>query len=558
MDARLEDIKLSSLREIVPQTLISRLEVFGVNNIGSLFNIDVQKFQNFPNVGKRTLDDLYRFLTLIEKDPEQIKMISSECQNDTSFKIIPLKFSDSMSPLECFAEIVNDYFKLLKVDRDREIVFSRFGVDGEKQTFCVIGNYFEITNERVRQITESQIETLRYLVEGKKHKKLNCIVHKSALDKLNLMLTTIRKFEALTRDDAKQICAPLSSQITYINLLMEITGFRRVETRTNDLYVKQQYSNRLSLNLIREILLILSSSKEPLPESDLIEETLKNVPNGHEATQAVILQLCRNMKEIEIIEVANHRQYQIKFEYLKNLESEAYRVMNESEQTQPLHYSAIATGINLKRAACKSSHETVRSDSVKSRLCDDPAFAAIGRTGNWALAKWEANTDRIADLIEKALIAAGEPITAEEIYEIISSFKREIRKKSISSIIGKEKHRFLRHKDHKYILKEWEDTYKEYVIKRVAPRSSVRTKEIVKEKILSIFKHDNFKEINVSELRIAVVTECKCANGTFYKAMAEIEGISRKKHPSKRVTLTYKEPPDSTTGHPLRKRTKGK
>jgi RNA polymerase primary sigma factor len=78
-------------------------------------------------------------------------------------------------------------------DREREIINSRFGLDGHRpETLGEVGEKFGVTRERVRQLQKVALNKLREALAGKEHSKTSALERDTHLGRRERSLPTIR------------------------------------------------------------------------------------------------------------------------------------------------------------------------------------------------------------------------------------------------------------------------------------------------------------------------------------------------------------------------------
>ena len=160
---------------------------FGIDSIEKLKNCDLEKIKMGKNIGKATIEEIINIL----KEYTDIKIDEEKLLSDYSGSNIVKADIDSKANLKKFLLIIlnheyNNFYK----DRNNEIFKLRYGlINNEILTLEALGNSFEISRERIRQIISRIIKRLK----GKCKREYNQGNH-NAFSLLYNYLQTIKDF----------------------------------------------------------------------------------------------------------------------------------------------------------------------------------------------------------------------------------------------------------------------------------------------------------------------------------------------------------------------------
>lgn len=160
---------------------------FGIDSIEKLKNCDLEKIKMGKNIGKATIEEIINIL----KEYTDIKIDEEKLLSDYSGSNIVKADIDSKANLKKYLLIIlnNEYNNFYK-DRNNEIFKLRYGlINNEILTLEALGNSFEISRERIRQIISRIIKRLK----GKCKREYNQGSH-NAFSLLYNYLQTIKDF----------------------------------------------------------------------------------------------------------------------------------------------------------------------------------------------------------------------------------------------------------------------------------------------------------------------------------------------------------------------------
>jgi hypothetical protein len=311
---------------------------------------------------------------------------------------------------------------LVLPEKQREVIERRFGLkDGKKETLDSIGQDFQLTRERIRQIENEAFLRLREAA--------------NRLNNVSLYFNDyFKKSSGLRREDKALKDLGGDQFQTHVYFLFNIIdGFwrfkesdkfytfwsiepdplDRVEIFLNDLEKKFQRARKLF-------------SKEEIVKEEKEEPGL-------------ISSLLEIAKEIE--EDRQGRFGLIEWPEIKpkGIKDKAYLIFKE--KNEPLHFSQVARSIG------KDNHP----QTVHNELIRDPRFVLIGR-GIYALKEWGYKEGTVGDIIRDILKKSKKGMTREEIVDKVE--KQRMVKRNTILLNLSDKRFFSRDEADNYILKE--------------------------------------------------------------------------------------------------------
>lgn len=290
-------------------------------------------------------------------------------------------------------------------ERAREVVEGRYGLgkDGEKRTLEAIGGEYGITRERVRQIE-------------------------------NYGLSTIRKSDAFDEatpvfDELKEAIETLGGVIAEEDLFLEITKDESVKNHLHFLlvlgtpfmyekesgefrhrwYVDKDIADRLQASLKK--LYGELTDDDLIPEHDLIERFLDDMKgiNDKYLNEEIVrrwLTLSKTLGRNPLGEWGLKKSPNVQ---AKGMRDYAYLVIKR--HGSPMHFKEVAHAIT--ELFNRKAHEA----TCHNELIKDSRFVLVGR-GLYALNEWGYANGVVKDVISDLLRENG-PLTKQDIIEMV-------------------------------------------------------------------------------------------------------------------------------------------
>lgn len=295
--------------------------------------------------------------------------------------------------------------RLLSVlqDRARDVLVSRFGLgaDTERKTLEAIGEKYGITRERVRQIENYAIASIKksdiYRKEEAVMKELREIV---------LSLGGI----VCEEDLLKHISANESIQ-NHVNFILVLGDFFRREKENENFrhrwIVDEEVSKKVheSLQKLYESL----SDKDLIPEGDMVAsflEYLKDISDRYKNEEVIKrwLSISKTIKRNPLGEWGVTDSPNVSARGIRD-----YAFLVIRKHGSPMHFTEVAKailGVFGKKAHTATCH---------NELIKDDRFVLVGR-GLYALTEWGYEKGVVRDVIKKILKKEG-ALTKDEIIE---------------------------------------------------------------------------------------------------------------------------------------------
>lgn len=340
-------------------------------------------------------------------------------------------------------EVVGQLLRKL-TPKESEVLQRRFGLNEfSKQTLEVIGQHYEVTRERIRQIENLGIKKIRddaqfnELIKPIDHVLANVVEeHGSMIEEKHLLKELF--FDGQAKADAQAT----------LFILGELLQKKFVFIESNAEY-RQGWRLKMAdmdfiMQAIEELIKIISQQNKPLKLEDLYNlfcETELYKSNQNKLNVKIIESYLKISQKI----AANPFQ-----EYgLTNWGSVMPKRMNDriylvlKKEGRPMHFVEIAqriTQIFKKKAYPPTVH---------NELILNNCYVLVGR-GIYALKEWGYQKGVVADVLVDILNKKGQPMARQELLNQI--LKQRIVKKNTVFLALTNKNKFKKLPDGKYTL----------------------------------------------------------------------------------------------------------
>ena len=330
---------------------------------------------------------------------------------NSSYPILKLNLSD----------LIEDIFMVLS-DKEREVVTRRFSLNNEdKQTLESIGQRFNVTRERVRQIEKIALGKLKRTVSSTKlrfiHELAEAIIreHGGLLLEEELINQILGAIENTFDVDAHIVRHSLT-------ICPTIYAFEK-----NNLYRLSWHLDMISPLIVKDVLeqavKELKKSKSVLSRGQLTAAMSQSKAvqplELPEAFYTSLLQIDERIKNVE----EGYGLMTWRHINPKSIRDKALIVLRRAKK--PMHFVNIAEAI----VESKFDHKKVTVQAVHNELIRYPQFVLVGR-GLYALKEWGYEEGTVTDIIE-SLLKKKSPMTKQDIIKGVLK-QRQVKKGTIS------------------------------------------------------------------------------------------------------------------------------
>lgn len=314
----------------------------------------------------------------------------------------------------------------IKKDRERQILADRFGIGTKAKTLQAIGDKYQITRERVRQIVNNTLQKIQRnctSVEIKNVlKEVESLVNQNGGYASNKLLS--RKFTNSSE-------AETNAFIFIVNLSTELEN-----VKTSNVFNEGWRKRNVKVNELKSIsgeaLKVLKEKGSVLKTADIAASLNKN-----EKLVQAALTANKNLMQDD-----NQDWGLAKWPHVnpKSIKDKSKYIM--IRHGKPMHYSALAEKISQLGA------RIVTKQSVHNELIKNSEFVLVGR-GIYALSEWGYAPGIVEEVIVTILEEAGEPLAKEIIVERV--LERRIVKPS-TIVLNLQRPRFKKVGEAEYTL----------------------------------------------------------------------------------------------------------
>ena len=336
---------------------------------------------------------------------------------------------------------VNNLISDLK-PRQREVLVGRFGLSGgEKQTLASLGEKYDITRERVRQIEE---EALRMAKDRLDQEKAIGEIAKSISGHLN-------NLGGLRRDDLfiqelKALLKDKNLHHWHLRFLSEIFGqplYYPADSDFHNFWYLEVKTIPLVARFISKLESLISNKKDDLVVNKKFDLYFVKAAKTHKLPDFVGLNYLSISRRFGINPFGDWGLNDWEETNPKTVREKAYLVLKKQEA--PLHFREIAESINKGNFVGRAAHpQTVHNELIK-----DKRFVLVGR-GIYGLAEKGFVPGIAREIIAQTLKENG-PLHLQKLTELIH-LQRFLKDNTILLNLQNKKY-FKKLKDGRYYIK---------------------------------------------------------------------------------------------------------
>ncbi len=319
-------------------------------------------------------------------------------------------------------------------ERSRDIITKRYGLgkNPDRMTLDAIGKAYGITRERVRQIENHAINTIR--------KSKSYTEEKATFDEIEKIIGSMGGIvveqdllDAISKDPSTQSCLNFILVIGHpFNKMKEDEDFKYRWFIDNNLAEKIQNSLKKLYESLKDDQLVV--------EPEMIKTFLSYIEDVSEQyrTEEIAKRWLNLSKKISKNPLGEWGKTVSPNISIKGVRDYAYLVIRK--HGSPIHFKEVAKAITTvfnKKAHVATTH---------NELIKDPRFVLVGR-GLYALSEWGYMNGVVKDVIKKVIEKNG-PMTKKEIVDKVMK-ERYVKENTIVINLQNKKY-FHKNKDGKY------------------------------------------------------------------------------------------------------------
>lgn len=409
-------------------------------------------------------------------------------------------------------------------DRNTDIIKKRFCLKGENfYTLEEIGDYYDISRERVRQIEANTISNLRKVLSGAALQSGVAASDTVILEYEGLKQELYEQDYILVENDVlrnieERFCLSESAVVlNVVPLVLELLGYFKLPNKINgypgeilSCWCLSESFDRRSIENVLKALKKYRPRAERIKIFDLIVKAKREQGEkiGKELLH-LILKVCPDFQ------IVDEDTIEVRFYCLPSLAEKAFRVLERSNE--PKHFNDILREINFRLS--ESGAEKFSNDrAMTNQMASDKRFVAIGKSGFWALSDWgDISTKPITELMELFFHQKNKPQKIDDIFGYVSSKRPGVTRQSIVTYLY-DKPQFIRTGEGEYSLSSWGG--------KSASRVRVNGESInsnIKDAIEEIFISND--TIRNSDLVRAIKDKTSASDATIRKAIKSCQEI---------------------------------
>lgn len=288
-------------------------------------------------------------------------------------------------------------------DRSLDVVASRFGLktDAERKTLEAIGQKYGITRERVRQIENSALNSIRkseeFLSEQATFDELKNIIHS-----LGGVVNEEELLAELADDKASQ---------NHLYFLLVLSDIFKLHKENEHFKTRWAVDNQL-LNTVHDALHNLYKNlkdDEIMTESEIVEKLLEHIKDINEEHRdfEIAKRWLRISKKVSPNPLNEWGKAHSKNVKVRGVKDYAFLVMRK--HGNPMHFREVAEAIT--ELFGKKTHPA----TTHNELIKDNRFVLVGR-GKYGLREWGYKPGVVRDVIREIIEKYG-PLTRDEIVD---------------------------------------------------------------------------------------------------------------------------------------------
>ncbi len=288
-------------------------------------------------------------------------------------------------------------------DRASDVIMSRFGLtpDAAKKTLEEIGKKYNITRERVRQIEDTALNSIKKSDAFKREQAVFDEI-KQLIISLGSIISEHEFLQHISKDQATQ---------NHINFYLELGDAFKKHREDNHFHTRWSVDDEMSVKVHDSLKKLFASlnDEDLVPETEMIKkffEQLKDVADQYKNEEIAKrwLAMSKTIAKNPLGEWGKASSPNIRTRGVKDY---AFLVMRR--HGSPMHFREVADSIS-KTFGRKTHYATCHNELIK-----DNRFILVGR-GMYALAEWGYKAGIAREVIRDILKREG-PMTKDDVVE---------------------------------------------------------------------------------------------------------------------------------------------
>lgn len=295
--------------------------------------------------------------------------------------------------------------------RQRDIIVRRFGLLGkEPQTLASLGEEYGITRERVRQIENAALKSIR----GEAQDNADAVSFlEKAIEHIE-SLGGLRRADLLV-DDLKFVFKDHDVSEPYVSLLFAIFKKPQIFGENSEFYpfwyIGEDHVKELK-SFVKKVRTLLKSKKEMLVERKEFDQLFAQATKQHKIKEFIALNYLLNSKKFSVNPFGDFGLVEWPEITPKTVRDKSYLILKKRKE--PMHFRDIAQHINEIEFDTKKAHpQTVHNELIK-----DKRFVLVGR-GLYSLREFGVEPGTTREVLQRILKKNG-ALPLEDIVSLVS------------------------------------------------------------------------------------------------------------------------------------------
>lgn len=318
--------------------------------------------------------------------------------------------------------------------RNKDIVIKRFGLKkDEPQTLEAIGDEYSLTRERIRQIIEASLNTLRNIKKSKTFDSFNDLAADQLRSFGGIKVEPILVREIRKETDSSNVS---DSGVVFLLELAPETIYVEETPKTYAAWTLDQKHFDNAQKIIKGIIQNLNNTKRPISTSQLAQQT----SGANENALRAILELFKELAINPLDEVGFVHWPDI---YPRTTGDKAHIVLRR--ENRPMHFTEIVECINDTRCLfhhheklIKKWERRVEVPTVHNELIKDKRFILVGR-GIYTLRGSGYTEGTVKDVLVDILKKAKKSVSEDELIQAVKK-QRMVKDSTISINLRNKKY----------------------------------------------------------------------------------------------------------------------
>lgn len=443
----------------LPKRTINAINAYGAENSFEAISFIYTSLQEIDGIGQKTIADSVLIANVFIQNVEKASEDKLKKLIDPRDEFLSSVNGNLVDAFPALIELYLSKKRKKNYERNKDILDKRYGLGGSKKYILEdLGTFYNLTRERIRQIEAEMILELGLLLTNDLNPK-DWKLSEPIIQSFHSVITIFKGYSSiLLKNNIEHILHDKFNKTLdsdYLDLFMKVCGYIKMPNsfdgfrgRIFESWIISSNYKKKELEGTFQALDIIYDSITVIPIFDLTVHVKNKLKSKSKFLNDSISIALSSIEDIEF----DGKSVLVKFSRLRNAADKAYRVLDS--QNKPIHFSKITQEVNILSKSF-SDFTPVVETNLKNQLVADERFFPIGRSGEWALKKWDnLNNLTIIQAIEKILHLSGKPLKFSEIEAGVMKIRPDAAVNSLKSYLSDTKN-FTRVGKNEFALNSW-------------------------------------------------------------------------------------------------------